>query len=118
MREKSNVYLMGAIFLMVLGLAGKIITGGTADNSILAGGLIMCILFLGEIVTDYEKQKEPGVEKANSKQFVIGKSDAYNDGWESFFIDRELSDNPHSAGSESHNDWSEGFRAAQASTNN
>ena len=51
-------------------------------------------------------------------QFVPGKSDAYNAGWESLFIDRDLSDNPHSAGSESHNDWSDGFRAAQASTNN
>lgn len=50
--------------------------------------------------------------------FVPGKSEAYNAGWESFFIDRDLSDNPHSAGSESHNDWSDGFHAAQASTNN
>lgn len=51
-------------------------------------------------------------------QFVPGKSEAYNAGWESFFIDRELSDNPHSAGTEYHKDWTDGFAAAQASTNN
>lgn len=49
-------------------------------------------------------------------QFVPGKSDAYNAGWESFFIDRELSDNPHSAGSEPYSDWADGFNAAQTST--
>lgn len=51
-------------------------------------------------------------------QFVPGKSEPYNAGWESFFINRELRDNPHSAGSESHKEWADGFRAAQASTNN
>lgn len=51
-------------------------------------------------------------------QFVPGKSEAYNAGWESFFIGRELSDNPHSAGTEYHKDWTDGFAAAQASTNN
>tara|TARA_Y100001963_G_C6612950_1_gene367931 strand:+ start:251 stop:427 length:177 start_codon:yes stop_codon:yes gene_type:complete len=52
------------------------------------------------------------------KEFVPGKSSAFNAGWESFFIDREQSDNPHSAGTEYHKDWADGFAAAQASSKN
>lgn len=51
----------------------------------------------------------------NLKEFVPGKSAAFNAGWESYFIDRELNDNPHPAGSECNQDWSDGFIAAQSS---
>ena len=57
--DKSYVYGMGSVFFMVLGLAGKIITGGFADSSMIAGGLIMVFLFLGELVSDYSKHKKP-----------------------------------------------------------
>lgn len=115
--DKSNVYGVGAFAFIVLDLIGRAITG-EGDSSMIAGSLIMTFLFLGELVSDYAKHNEPEVEKPNLKQFVPGKSEAYNAGWESFFIDRELSDNPHSAGSKTHNDWADGFNAAQASTTN
>lgn len=44
--------------------------------------------------------------------FVPNKSDFYNKGWEGFFIQRELGDNPYSLGSEEHTQWSEGFNDA------
>ncbi|MAA93993.1 MAG: hypothetical protein CML22_06745 [Rheinheimera sp.] len=45
-------------------------------------------------------------------EFVPGKSEAYNAGWESFFIDRDLSDNPHLVGTEQHKEWDSGFGEA------
>lgn len=42
-------------------------------------------------------------------EFLTGKSEAYNKGWESFFIDREIHDNPHCSGTEPHKDWALGF---------
>lgn len=57
------------------------------------------------------------MKETDFKEFVLGKGAAFNAGWESFFIDRELSDNPHSAGSQFHKDWADGYRAAQACPN-
>lgn len=56
------------------------------------------------------------MQSTNSKQFVQGKSPAFNSGWESFFINRELGDNPHRANTEPHKDWHDGFVAAQSSS--
>lgn len=54
------------------------------------------------------------MQKPNFKQFVPNKSAAFNAGWESFFIDRDQTDNPHAAGSEQSKNWAEGFAEAQA----
>lgn len=56
------------------------------------------------------------MQEPTFKEFVPGKSAAFNAGWESFFIDRDLSDNPHSVNSECNQDWADGFAEAQAST--
>lgn len=56
--EKSNVYGLGAVAFLVLQIGGIIITG-EGDSSMTAGGLIMAFLFLGELATDYSKNKNP-----------------------------------------------------------
>lgn len=52
----------------------------------------------------------------NFKEFVPGRSSAFNAGWESYFIHREATDNPHREGSEQHNDWIGGFDAARSNS--
>ena len=51
----------------------------------------------------------------NYKELVPGENASFNAGWESFFIGRELSDNPNTDATEYHKDWAKGFAAAQAS---
>ncbi|MAA94918.1 MAG: hypothetical protein CML22_07025 [Rheinheimera sp.] len=43
-----------------------------------------------------------------------GKSNSFNSGWESYFINRDLSDNPNKPGSEYYIEWADGFSSAQA----
>lgn len=47
-------------------------------------------------------------------EFAPGKSPAFNAGWESFFIGRDISDNPNADGTDYHKDWADGFTAAKA----
>lgn len=45
-------------------------------------------------------------------EFVKGKTEPYNKGWESFFIERDISDNPYSVGTQQHKEWVDGFSEA------
>ena len=48
-----------------------------------------------------------------TKNYNKFESPSWNDGWESYFIDREINDNPHTINTESHSEWVSGFRAAK-----
>lgn len=44
-----------------------------------------------------------------------GKSNSFISGWESFCINRELTDNPNKPGTEYYKEWADGFSSAQDS---
>ena len=42
------------------------------------------------------------------------KSPSFNAGWEAYFIDRDLQDNPNQPGTDYHKDWVAGFESARS----
>lgn len=52
------------------------------------------------------------MENPNFREFVPGQTAEFNAGFESFYIGRERTDNPHKSGSVSQIEWNKGFDAA------
>ncbi len=52
----------------------------------------------------------------SENRYNNNESASYNSGWESFFIDREISDNPHTKDTQSYVEWRSGFLAAKRSS--
>lgn len=49
------------------------------------------------------------------KQLVPAESPSFNAGWEAYFIQRELSDNPNEPGTDYYDEWLAGFESAKSS---